>query len=61
MLGSAATPLEREVLAAIPYQRNEVVLHTDTALMPRRRSAWASWNFHLLADGPAAARPSPTT
>jgi uncharacterized protein len=38
---------EREVLAAIPYQRNEAVLHTDTSLMPRRRSAWASWNFHL--------------
>ena len=49
MLGDGATPLEREVLAAIPYQRNEAVLHTDTALMPRRRSAWASWNFHLLS------------
>lgn len=38
---------EREVLGAIPYQRNEVVLHTDPSLMPRRRRAWASWNFHL--------------
>jgi predicted NAD/FAD-binding protein len=38
---------EAEVLGAIPYQRNETVLHTDTSLMPRRRSAWASWNFHL--------------
>jgi predicted NAD/FAD-binding protein len=38
---------EREVLAAIPYQRNEAVLHTDTSLLPRRRTAWASWNFHL--------------
>lgn len=38
---------EREILGAIPYQRNEAVLHTDTSLLPRRRSAWASWNFHL--------------
>ena len=41
------TPAEREVLGAIPYQRNEAVLHTDASLMPQRRSAWASWNFHL--------------
>jgi predicted NAD/FAD-binding protein len=38
---------EREILAAIPYQRNEAVLHTDSSLMPRRRAAWSSWNFHL--------------
>jgi predicted NAD/FAD-binding protein len=42
---------EREILGAIPYQRNEAVLHTDTALLPRRRTAWSSWNFHL-ATGP---------
>jgi predicted NAD/FAD-binding protein len=42
---------EREVLSAIPYQRNEAVLHTDASLMPRRRAAWSSWNFHL-AEGP---------
>ena len=41
------TPAEVEVLGAIPYQRNEAVLHTDTSLMPRRRSVWASWNYHL--------------
>ncbi len=38
---------EREILGAIPYQRNEAVLHTDASLLPRRRTAWASWNFHL--------------
>jgi predicted NAD/FAD-binding protein len=38
---------EREILGAIPYQRNEAVLHTDVSLLPRRRSAWSSWNFHL--------------
>jgi predicted NAD/FAD-binding protein len=41
---------EREVLGAIPYQRNEAVLHTDTSLMPRRRAVWASWNFHLSPE-----------
>jgi len=47
------SPAEREVLGAIPYQRNEAVLHTDTSLMPRRRAAWSSWNFHL-AEQPRA-------
>ena len=45
---------EREILAAIPYQRNEAVLHTDTSLLPRRRAAWSSWNFHLTGE-PAGA------
>jgi predicted NAD/FAD-binding protein len=38
---------EAELLGAIPYQANDVVLHSDTSLLPRRRRAWASWNFHL--------------
>ena len=38
---------EREVLGAIAYQPNEAVLHTDERMLPRRRAAWASWNFHL--------------
>jgi predicted NAD/FAD-binding protein len=42
---------EREVLSAIPYQPNETVLHTDTSLLPRRRLAWAAWNYHLRPDG----------
>jgi predicted NAD/FAD-binding protein len=42
-----ATPLERDVLGAIPYQRNDVVLHTDTSVLPKRRLAWAAWNYHL--------------
>jgi predicted NAD/FAD-binding protein len=43
---------ERELLGAIPYQPNEAVLHTDRSLLPRRRRAWASWNFHLDAGAP---------
>jgi predicted NAD/FAD-binding protein len=39
---------EHEILGAMPYQANEAVLHTDTRLLPRRRRAWASWNYHLL-------------
>ena len=39
---------EREILGAFPYQPNEAVLHTDRTLLPRRRRAWASWNYHLL-------------
>jgi len=46
------SPAEVEVLGAIPYQANDVVLHTDRRLLPRRRRAWASWNFHLQ-DEPA--------
>jgi len=41
------SPAEREVLGAIPYQRNEAVLHTDVRLLPRRRLAWAAWNYHV--------------
>jgi uncharacterized protein len=43
------SPQEREVLGAIAYQRNEAVLHTDTALLPRRRRAWAAWNYLMPA------------
>ncbi|MDT0502204.1 MULTISPECIES: FAD-dependent oxidoreductase [unclassified Halomonas] len=41
------SPAERELLGALTYRDNEVVLHTDTRLLPRRRRAWASWNYRL--------------
>ncbi len=40
--------VERAILGALPYQRNEALLHTDTSLLPRRRRAWAAWNYHRL-------------
>ncbi len=48
-----ASPAEHEVLGALPYQKNDVALHTDTSLLPRRRRAWGAWNYHVTAD-PAA-------
>lgn len=47
----APTPAEREVLSAIPYQANEAVLHTDARMLPRRRLAWAAWNYGM-PEGP---------
>ena len=39
--------LERAVLSAIPYQENLAVLHTDSTLLPPKKAAWASWNYHI--------------
>ena len=39
------TTQERSLLGAIRYQANRAVLHTDDAVLPRRRSAWAAWNY----------------
>jgi predicted NAD/FAD-binding protein len=45
-----ASDTERDILGAITYQANDVVLHTDAALLPRRRKAWAAWNAYVPAD-----------
>jgi predicted NAD/FAD-binding protein len=42
---------EQRVLGAIRYQPNRAVLHTHTRVMPRRRAAWAAWNYERAADG----------
>jgi len=55
MLGDA-TPAERDILGAIPYAPNDAVLHTDARVMPRRKLAWASWNYHIRNDNPGADR-----
>jgi predicted NAD/FAD-binding protein len=46
------SPTEKEILRAIHYQANEAVLHTDSSLLPKRKLAWAAWNYHLLANQP---------
>ncbi|HSH88061.1 MAG TPA: FAD-dependent oxidoreductase [Methylophilus sp.] len=50
ILGTEATDNERQVLGAIPYQDNTVFLHTDVNLMPKRKLAWAAWNYHVAAQ-----------
>ena len=40
-----ASDAERDILGAIPYQDNRTLLHTDVSFMPRRKKAWASWNY----------------
>ena len=44
-----ASPQERATLGAIRYHRNRAVLHTDTAVLPRRKLAWAAWNYERAA------------
>ena len=41
------TTAEQAILGAIPYQDNDVVLHTDSSILPQRKKAWASWNYHI--------------
>ena len=48
LLGDASE-LEHSILGAIPYQDNDVVLHTDASLLPRNRKAWAAWNAYVPA------------
>lgn len=36
---------ERDILGSFRYQANQVLLHTDPALMPKRRRVWSSWNY----------------
>lgn len=47
LLLEAPSAAEREVLGAIAYRANDVVLHTDTAVLPQRKLAWSSWNYRI--------------
>ncbi len=42
-----ASPAEKEILGAVPYQENVAVLHRDSSILPERRSLWSSWNYHI--------------
>lgn len=41
---------EETALSQFHYQSNEAVLHTDHSLMPKRRLAWAAWNYHIPVE-----------
>ena len=49
LLGDKATSSERQILCAFPYESNDVVLHHDEEILPKRRRAWAAWNY-LMPD-----------
>ena len=46
------TATERELLSAFPYQPNQAILHTDASVLPRRRGAWAAWNYRIHRHDP---------
>ena len=48
------TPLQREVLGAMPYSPNTALLHTDTSLLPAAEGARSSWNFQRPLDATGA-------
>lgn len=50
ILGKDASNAEREVLGAIPYQENSIYLHYDRSLLPKRKLAWAAWNYHVTSQ-----------
>ena len=41
----APSDLEKQILGSFPYAANDVVLHSDASVMPRRRAAWSAWNY----------------
>jgi len=49
------TPVERELLGAMPFKPKQRILHTHTPGVPRRRAAWGAWNYrvHSGDDAPA--------
>lgn len=49
---SDPTPLQQRLLSRFRYQKNRATLHTDPRPMPRRRAAWASWNYRIEQIGP---------
>jgi predicted NAD/FAD-binding protein len=52
---------QMDILSAIPYAMNEVVLHTDTQILPQRRLAWASWNYKLTGSANEQSKPASVT
>jgi predicted NAD/FAD-binding protein len=50
---------QRRLLSQFHYQLNDAHLHTDSTVMPRRKRAWASWNFKV-EDHPSGHRRAAT-
>ena len=38
---------ELEILGALPYQKNDIILHTDSSVMPQKKLSWAAWNYNI--------------
>ncbi|MEX0837055.1 MAG: FAD-dependent oxidoreductase [Gemmatimonadota bacterium] len=51
-----ASGAERGILSAIRYRANDVVLHTDTSVLPRRTGAWGAWNYRIPQGATGAPR-----
>lgn len=49
------TAEEYALLSTIPYQANTATIHTDTSILPKRRSAWGAWNYRIGATTHRAA------
>ncbi len=52
ILGATASMGQREVLAAVRYEPNRAVLHTDRALLPRNEKLWSAWNYFAGSGQP---------
>jgi uncharacterized protein len=55
ILDDASQP-EREILTSMRYRANDVVLHTDTSVLPRRQGAWGAWNYRIPKGAAVAPR-----
>jgi predicted NAD/FAD-binding protein len=55
-LGLLADPsrTEKNALEAFPYETNQLVLHTDSSILPKDPKLWSSWNYHRFSDEPGA-------
>jgi predicted NAD/FAD-binding protein len=40
--------LQKELLSKFKYQPNVATLHTDTSIMPKKRSIWSAWNYSII-------------
>lgn len=57
----APNSLHQDILGNIPYAENDVVMHKDINQLPKRKLAWASWNYRLKEDVSEESRPASVT